>query len=408
MKSRVAVSPSGWRSESADAADVPRWLFDDWQRLAERCQLPLVAGPYWMQCFQRAFVPPGRGLIHAVYHGDRLVSVVPVVRSGRLARALLPMANEHSPIWTFALDSTVPYAAEQILDSLLTGADYLRFIRMRRSDPAARELSRAALSRGLATRLLDYSGDVTIELGRSFDDLVRDWSPGTAKEARRRLRQRAKQPDLVVERAGDSETVDRVIDECFALEARTWKGEGGTAMQDDRDVHRFYRELARTLARRGELALYLLRRGDRVVAFDYAVRGARRIDSLKVAFDPEESRLSPGNLLTLEMLKRESDERVVSTVHLGRPAPYKARFMTSMEPLMSLRIFGASARSRAAYLAGPVLRGQLKKRAWAVALHRRALDLWPLAERARDRLRGLGGRDRGEHGRTGLLTEGSE
>jgi CelD/BcsL family acetyltransferase involved in cellulose biosynthesis len=361
-----------------------------------------------MQCFQRAFVPRGRGLIHAVYHGNQLVSVVPVVRSGRLARALAPMANEHSPIWSFALDTTVPYAAEHVLDSLLTRADCLRFIRMRRSDRAARELSRAALSRGLATSLVDYSGDVTVELGRSFDDLARAWSPGMAREARRCLRQRARQPDLVVERTGDSETVDRVIDECFALEARTWKGAGGTAMQDDRDVHLFYRELARTMARRGELALYILRRGDRVVAFDYALRGARRLDSLKIAFDPEEARLSPGNLLTLEMLRRESDERVVSTIHLGRPAPYKARFMTSTEPVMSLGIFGASVRSRAAYLAGPVLRGQLKKRAWAVALHRRALDLWPLAEWARDRVRGPESRGRAEQRRTGLVTEGSE
>jgi CelD/BcsL family acetyltransferase involved in cellulose biosynthesis len=387
MKHRLAASPTGWRSEIEDAARVPRRLFADWERLADICRLPLVAGPHWMQAFQRAFVPPGQGEVHAVYHGDRLVSVVPLMRFGRVSRTLAPMANEHSPIWSFALDTSVPYAAEQVLERLLDHAERLQLARMRRSDPAGRELARAGASRGLPAWNSEYSGDVSIELGRSFDDVVRGWSPRMAKDARRRLRQLDGEPDLVIERADDEDSVARVLDACLALEVRTWKGEGGTAMKSDPRVRLFYEELARTMAPRGSLVIYLLRRRDRVVAFDLALRGAQRLDSLKIAYDPEDAKLAPGNLLTLKMLEREIDERVVRAVHLGRPSPHKARFATKVEPLCSVRIFGDTARARAAYLAGPVLRVQLKKHPWMVALHRKTLAMVPRAGRAWGRVR---------------------
>jgi CelD/BcsL family acetyltransferase involved in cellulose biosynthesis len=389
MKHRLTLSPTGWRSEIEDAARVPPRLLADWERLAERCQLPLVAGPHWMQCFQRAFVPPGQGLVHAVYRGDHLVSAVPVVRAGRVARTLVPMANEHSPIWSFALDTSVPHAAEQVLERLFDHAERLSFARLRRSDPAGRELARVAASRGLPTWTSEYSGDVSIELGRSFDDLVRGWSPRMAKDARRRLRQLAGEPDLVIERADDPDSVARVLDACLALEVRTWKGEGGTAMKNAPRVRLFYEELARTMAPRGWLVIYLLRRRDRIVAFDFALRAAQRLDSLKIAYDPEDARLAPGNLLTLKMLEREIGERAVRAVHLGRPSPHKQRFASQMEPLASLRIFGDTTRARAVYLAGPVLRGQLRKRPWMVAMQQKTRTLVPQAERAWGRVRRL-------------------
>jgi CelD/BcsL family acetyltransferase involved in cellulose biosynthesis len=384
MKHRLAASPSGWRSEIEDAACVPRRLFADWERLADRCQLPLVAGPHWMQSFQRAFLAPGQGQVHAVYHGDRLVSVVPLMCVGRVSRTLVPMANEHSPIWSFAIDTSVAYAGEQVLERLLDHAERVQLARMRLSDPAGRELARAGASRGLPAWNSEYSGDVSIELGRSFDDVLRSWSPRMAKDARRRLRQLAGERDLVIERADDDDSVARVLDACLALEVRTWKGEGGTAMKNDPRVRLFYEELARSMAPRGWLVLYLLRRRDRIVAFDFALRGAQRLDSLKIAYDPEDAKMAPGNLLTLKMLEREIDERVVRAVHLGRPSPHKARFATKVEPLTSVRIFGDTARARAAYLAGPALRVRLKQFPWMVELHRKARAR---AERAWGRVR---------------------
>lgn len=274
-----------------------------------------------------------------------------------------------------------------MLDRLLAGADWLLFGRLRRSDPAFQGLASAAAARGLATCVVEYSGDVRVELGRTFEDVTARWSTGMAKEARRRLRRCARTSDVAVERADDPERVPAILEECFALEARTWKGRCGTAMQSEARVRSFYEELARTMSRRGELALYLLRRSGRIVAFDFGVRGAGRLDSLKVAFDPDHARLAPGNLLTLHLLLRETQEDQVSSVHLGRPAESKRRFMTSIEPLVSLRIFGRGARSRAAYVVGPALRARLKKVPWVVALHRRAESVGPSAGRAWRRIR---------------------
>jgi CelD/BcsL family acetyltransferase involved in cellulose biosynthesis len=383
---RPRVSAVAWRDETVDAARVPRRLFADWGRLAERCRLPLVAGPHWMDCFQRAFVAPGRGLVHALYRGDRLVAAVPLLRAGRLSRVLASMENDHSPIWTFALDTTVPLAAERLLDGLIGRADWLLLDRLRRSDPACTELARVAGARGLGAVLCEYSGDTSIDLGRSFDDLMRRWSPHVAKQTRRRLRLRAARPDLTVERVGDAAALPAILNGCFALEASTWKGDGGTAIDSDPEARAFYHDLAGTMAARGALALYLLRSGEHIVAFDYGVRGAGRLDSLKIAFDPAHAQLSPGNLLTVEMLRREIDEGEIDSVHLGRPSPHKARFATSVEPVVSLRIYGRGIRARAAYLTGPVLHGRLKQVPWLAALHRRGEALGPSIERIWRRL----------------------
>ena len=379
--------PASWREMAVDAASVPTRLLADWEQLAGRCQLPVVAGPHWTSCYQRAFVPPGEGLVFGLYRGDRLVGAVPLVRRGRLSRVLASMDNVHSPIWSFALDTSEPRVAEELLGRLLARADWLSFDRLRRSDPVWRALAGAAGSRGLACSICEYSGDSCVELGDRMEELISRWSPRMAKEARRRLRQRAENGELSVERVEAPEGLAEVLDECFALEARTWKGANHTAVADDPAARAFYEDLAYTMAREGALALYLLRHEGELMAFDYGLRGGRRLDSLKIAYDPEHARLSPGNLLTLELLGREIAEGRVGSVHLGRPSSYKARFVTSIDPLVSLRVYGRGVRARAAFLGGPALHSRLKEIPWLVSLHRRADRLAPAIERAWRRVR---------------------
>jgi hypothetical protein len=102
-------------------------------------------------------------------------------------------------------------------------------------------------------------------------------------------------------RAGET-TVDvsrdpAALDEAFAVEARSWKGREGTALASDPERGAFYRRYAELSAAAGELRVSFRRKDGRAIAMQIAVERAQRIWLLKIGYDEEFARASPGQLL---------------------------------------------------------------------------------------------------------------
>ena len=87
------------------------------------------------------------------------------------------------------------------------------------------------------------------------------------------------------------------------IEARSWKGAAGTALIHDPVRTAFYRHYAQAACRRGTLRLCWLRFGATTVAVQFAIEEGRRFWLLKIGYDEEFARCSPGNLLVCETLR---------------------------------------------------------------------------------------------------------
>ncbi|MCW5806762.1 MAG: GNAT family N-acetyltransferase [Deltaproteobacteria bacterium] len=322
-------------------------LVDDaaWNRMTSD-QSPL-ADIEWIRCHANAF--GGAVQLHRVRRDGRLVAGVPLIRDDGFSRVWVTQDSEHCPYRPISGELTREEARE-LLDHLLADAEGVVLRRLPVASPSCDALRAAAADLGLPIALVHGEpGDARIALDgrppprRFAKDLDRQ----------RRLLERHGALELAVVTSPGVELVSS-LDEAFELETLGWEGRGGAPICADGSTLRFYAELAHALAARGRFALYTLRLGGKLIAFEYTLRGGGHIELLKYSFDPAYASHSPGQLLRILILERETALGRVHAYHLGRPSPWKQRWATDVAPLCTLRIYAATPRGRAAHIIGSV------------------------------------------------------
>jgi CelD/BcsL family acetyltransferase involved in cellulose biosynthesis len=171
------------------------------------------------------------------------------------------------------------------------------------------------------------------------------------KALRRRRRRLEERGHVTIERIGQGEALGATLAECFALELRGWKGRHGTAIAQDPRTLGFYSDLARTAARSGQLALYVLRLDGRIIAFQLGLAHAGRYLALKPGYDEALHELSPGQLLT-ESLLQDCIARGLSECDLlGDDTPSKRVWTDTTRPHGWLYVFRDTLAGRALWSA---------------------------------------------------------
>jgi CelD/BcsL family acetyltransferase involved in cellulose biosynthesis len=95
------------------------------------------------------------------------------------------------------------------------------------------------------------------------------------------------------------------IERFLTLESSGWKGEAGGSILRRPNVATYYRDVLASLARDGRLELHELLVDDRCLAVQMGVREGTVLNLLKIAYDESVSQLGPGNMLFLELVRRE-------------------------------------------------------------------------------------------------------
>jgi len=108
-----------------------------------------------------------------------------------------------------------------------------------------------------------------------------------------------------------------LLDEVFRVEAAGWKGREGTALAEDPARRRFFESFARSAAEAGILRLAFLRIGGRTAAVQLAAQCGGRFWLLKVGYDEEFKRASPGTILMLETIRHSASAGLDSYELLG-------------------------------------------------------------------------------------------
>jgi CelD/BcsL family acetyltransferase involved in cellulose biosynthesis len=88
------------------------------------------------------------------------------------------------------------------------------------------------------------------------------------------------------------------------LEASGWKGASGGAILARPSALKYYRQLLNELAADGLLELHFLELNGRCVAAQVGVRIQNVLNLLKIAYDESVSKMAPGNMLLLELVRR--------------------------------------------------------------------------------------------------------
>jgi hypothetical protein len=141
--------------------------------------------------------------------------------------------------------------------------------------------------------------------GRDVESDARSgMQPGRWRELGRHERRLADAGPLEYAALGPGDDVDAWIEEFLRVEAISWKGRGGRALSDDEVGREYFRTVARAAFARGQLMMLALRLNGRAIAHKCNFLAGPGSFAIKIAFDEEHARHSPGLLLEIENIRQ--------------------------------------------------------------------------------------------------------
>lgn len=149
------------------------------------------------------------------------------------------------------------------------------------------------------------------------------YNPKALRRRRRRLQERG--PSSLVH-VSSREGLEDWLADGFAVERSGWKARRGTAISQDPRTLGFYSDLARIAADAGYLSLYYLRLEDKTLAFQFGLNYGGRYLALKPGYDEAYAQLSPGQLLTEDMIHDCVSRGLTELDLLGDETPFKSEW----------------------------------------------------------------------------------
>ncbi len=195
-------------------------------------------------------------------------------------------------------------------------------------------------------RTIFYSRDAApypwIPLDEGWKDPEQKFSSDRRSDLRR-ARRRAEQLGEVTSQVVSPrrEELPPLLEEVFRVEAAGWKGREGTALATDESRQRFFRSFAEAAADAGILRLAFLRIGGRAAAVQLAAECGGRFWLLKVGYDEEFKRSSPGTLVMLETVRHAADRGLESYELLGTVEPWTRAWTDQARDCVALRAYPA-------------------------------------------------------------------
>lgn len=237
------------------------------------------------------------------------------------------------------------------------------------------------------------SQDVAHCIAPRFDvaliDCARDWqvqSQTWSANHRRRVKRNQKlldASDLEVRShtlRADHESL-ALLDELWRLEALSWKGHRGDAVEGDPKLVNFYREQAALLSEASSegitASVSVLRRRNQPVAAIYYWQSKDVCHLWKTAYDPAAAEFSPGSLLLQETLRQQIERGDCRLFNLmGEMSPAHASFATRKFDVARLIFSGNCGFGRAAVAAYRAIRHLRGRPAWQPSA---LSEPWPLS-----------------------------
>jgi CelD/BcsL family acetyltransferase involved in cellulose biosynthesis len=135
------------------------------------------------------------------------------------------------------------------------------------------------------------------------------------------------------------ENFDRLFDRACAIEARSWKGRVGSALALDPLRATFYRHYGRLSTRAGQFRFAWLRYGNELVAMQMAIEVGQRYWLLKIGYDEQFARTSPGIMLVADTLRLCAERELSTYEFLGTNADWIRAFTADERPTVSVRTY---------------------------------------------------------------------
>ncbi|MCP5167001.1 MAG: GNAT family N-acetyltransferase [Pseudomonadales bacterium] len=319
---RDTLAGSQYRWSILDSPQDLIGLEPAWRVLGERAGGPVEQFDWVYACATLGADYVEDLQVLALSREDELAAVVAmdVKRvNGVRRRVMLGVDLLHEPADVLACDAT---ALEKVAAVLAADPRPVSFARLPADSPAVRAL-RDALAKRALVLVRPRSAYPYIALDETWLEPEQNLNARRRSDLRRAHRRARQRGAVAVEILTPAPAgLDALLDEVFAVEARSWKAEAGTAMACGSIEGIFCRKYAQAACRQGILRVAFLRIDGRAVAAQLAMVHGGGFWLLKIGFDREFASCSPGTLLLRESIAYAAAAGLASYEFLGRAEPW--------------------------------------------------------------------------------------
>ncbi len=353
-----------------DGVEAFAAIAGEWNALQGHSQSPLPFLRYeWLENWWRHFGAGRRLAILSVRREGRLVLGLPLLeewggRWGVPFVTLRSLTNDHSFQFDMLAAGEDPAAVRALWNYLRRRPRQWHLLRLEevaRDEAVVRSLVDEIRRDGFPTGLWNSYESPFLPLEGDWDAFQNELKAKFRSNLRNRTKRiRALGPVTHEMLDGDAVT-DEVLQRCFEIERRGWKGTQGSAIACDSTLVSFYTGWCRIASRLGWLRVSVLRVGDSWAAFDISLRIADQLYCLKISYDPEYAPYSAGQLLNSEILSWCFAEGVKQYHFLGPLTEAKKDWQPCVRPHAWLFAYNRGPVAGAAHLYKFVLREGAKR-----------------------------------------------
>ncbi len=264
----------------------------------------------------------------AIYDGERMVAALPLRTTKRLVLGCTgySLGNPCSPMGTLLLDQQADLAdvgAALVAGLRAMGLAYLKLDWFDLDNPANRWLVEFAGSNALACWTKRPQGVSVIQVPPS-GNVLEHTSANHRKKLRRWRRDLEGRGTLRLDEfSTDSPTCLEAFGSALEIELASWKGAAGSAILLNKNEQRYWNAWRKSLAKAGFLRLYLLKLGNRSIAFDVGYTVGDTYTSVKISHLEEFAQIGVGHVRDWLLLERLAEQKITKVDTLVASAEMK-------------------------------------------------------------------------------------
>jgi CelD/BcsL family acetyltransferase involved in cellulose biosynthesis len=261
------------------------------------------------------------------FHGDDDRCLITIAEGDR-SRAVAPLftLNKRGITWQEIMGVSIlnepggliytdHHALTQLCHSIVRKGTPTLLGRLATGDLAIDTFTRLAKRRGLLLEIQN-PGSPYVEIQSSWEDYFQKLSSRRRQDFRRARRRLSDHGEVSLDFVFPTQhNASQLLEEAFSVEQANWKGENGSAINCRPDLKRFFTSYSHKICDARKLVISSLRLDGEMIAVQLLVEHANRWWILKIGFDDQWAKYSPGMQLMFETIK-EAFRRELTAIEL--------------------------------------------------------------------------------------------
>lgn len=314
----------------------------DWETLARRFRNPLLGADWFQACAETLYQEADLrvGIVRASGSICAIAPLVIVRRDGGEWLEILGASKLYEP-------SGFLYDNMASLEHLVSGVVGLGMptvlTRIPKESPIGAVCRRIARFKYIVVSK-ETAGSAYVDSTGKWDEYFRSISSQRRYDYQRKRKrlERAGQVMIRVESPGSMRALSCLLEEVYRIEGSGWKGRAGSALMANESIRGFIARFSELACKKGSLRVCFLCVQGIAIATILGIEQEGRFWVLKIGYDEQWARCSPGIQITMETIRYAFEKRLEAYEFLGSEEPWQAMWPRSQHHFVTVVLYPIS------------------------------------------------------------------